>query len=146
MPTNLFNTSGYLIFCSIILWIITSVIKNWKSQKENRDRWKKPWNKKGSLGWQCKPQIPILTLWSFKKHHEVAIQQMKHELLRVRVKMGICGLHYHPNDPFLFHGFFQWSPFSFWNFQFFITLVYFLFCNPFMDYVQSRDGSDLFNC
>jgi len=41
---------------------------------------------------------------------EVAIQQMKYqeaELLRVRVKIGICGLHYYPRNPFLFHGFFQ---------------------------------------
>jgi len=41
---------------------IDSIIENWKFQKENRDRWKKPQNKKGSLGWSCKPQIPIW-LW-----------------------------------------------------------------------------------
>jgi len=27
------------------------------------------------------------------------------------VKIGICGLHYHPSDPFLFIGFFQQSLF-----------------------------------
>jgi len=69
------------------------------------------------------PCVLILTLWSFKKHHEAAIQQLKHhEAVRVRVKIGICGLHYHPSNPFLFHGFFQQSLFFFWNFQFFITL------------------------
>jgi len=61
-----------------------------------------------------------------------------------RVKIGICSLHYHPSDPFLFHGFFQWSLFPFWNFQFFITLVYILLY-PFMDYAQSRDDSHVFN-
>jgi len=30
-----------------------------------------------------------------------------------RVKIGICGLHDHPSDPFLFRGFFQRSLFSF---------------------------------
>ena len=38
------------------------------------------------------------------------------------VKIGICHLHYHPSDPFLFHSFFQRSLFPFLNFQFFITL------------------------
>jgi len=32
------------------------------------------------------------------------------------------------------------------NFQFFVTLVYFLFWNPFVNYVQSRDGSSRFTC
>jgi len=30
--------------------------------------------------------------------------------MRVRVKIGICGLHYHPSNPFLFHGFFSAIP------------------------------------
>jgi len=41
--------------------------------------------------------------------------------MRVGVKVGICGLHYHLSNPFLFHGFFP--IFLFWNFQIFITLV-----------------------
>jgi len=49
------------------------------------------------------------------KHHEA-------ELLRVRVKIGIYGLHYHPSYPFLFHGFFQQSLFSFWNFPQFLIV------------------------
>jgi len=36
------------------------------------------------------------------------------KLVRVGFKIGICGLHYHPSDPFLFHGFFSdpYSPFE----------------------------------
>ena len=49
------------------------------------------------------------------------------------VKIGICHLHYHPNNPFLFCSFLQQSLFSFWIFQFFITLVIFIvyikYCN-----------------
>jgi len=43
--------------------------------------------------------------------------------MRAGVKIGICDFHYYPNDPFLFHGFIQWSLFFFRNFQFFITLT-----------------------
>ena len=39
------------------------------------------------------------------------------------VKIGICGLNYHPSDPFLFLGFFQRSLFLVWKFYFFIILV-----------------------
>jgi len=45
-----------------------------------------------------------------------------------------------PRNPFLFRGFFQRFLFSIQNFQ--ITLVYFLFCNPVMDYVQPEVGMD----
>ena len=41
-----------------------------------------------------------------------------------------CHLHYHPNDPFLFHGCFQRSLFPCWNIKFLFTLVYSLLCNP----------------
>jgi len=66
-------------------------------------------------------------------NHEAAIQQMKHheaELLRVRVKIGIFGLHYHPSNPFLFHDFFSnpYSPFEILNFFYYtsnITYIYF---------------------
>ena len=48
---------------------------------------KKPSNKKGSVGWQCKLQIPILTpIKMFTDHW---------------VKIGICGLHYHPQRSLL---------------------------------------------
>ena len=40
----------------------------------------------------------------------------------MRVKIGICGLHYHPSDPFLFGGFFQRSLFPFIIYNFFIHL------------------------
>jgi len=36
-------------------------------------------------------------------------------------KIGICGLHDHPSNPFLFHGFFQqslYSPFEIFNFYY----------------------------
>jgi len=39
------------------------------------------------------------------------------KMQRVRVKIGIFGLYYHPSNPFLFCGFFQWSLFSFQNFS-----------------------------
>jgi len=48
----------------------------------------------------------------------------------LRVKVEICHLHYHASDLFLFRSFFQPSLFPFLNFQFFITLVYVVFCNP----------------
>ena len=57
--------------------------------------------------------------------------------------IGICGLHYHPSDSFLFHGFFSVipscfmaffsDPYSPLNFQFFIYLVCVLFINPVID-------------
>ena len=103
---------------------ITSVIKNWKFQKGNRDRWKNLQNKKGLLGWQCKPQIPILTdsvCTAFYPDHFACSS------ICIGVKIGICGLHYHPSDPFLFCSFFQRSLFPFWNFQFLITLVHSFF-------------------
>jgi len=45
------------------------------------------------------------------------------KMQRFRVKIGICGLYYHPSNPFLFCGFFSdpYSPFKI--FQFFITLI-----------------------
>ena len=37
------------------------------------------------------------------------------------VKIGICGLHYYPSDPFLFLGFFQQSLFLVENFIFYCS-------------------------
>ena len=43
-------------------------------------------------------------------------------------EIGICGLHYHPSNPFFFHSFFHILPL-----EIFIHLVYVLFINPAMD-------------
>jgi len=66
-----------------------------KSQETRRDCWGGNVNHK-SLFWSIK---------MFKDHW---------------VKIGICGLHYHPSDPFLF---LQRSLFLVWKFYFFIILV-----------------------
>jgi len=96
--------------------LYTSIIKNWKFQKENRDRWK---SYKTRRGGNVNPQIPIFLI------------KQTAEMPRVKTKIGICGLHYHPSDPFLFHGFFSLIPTNPYS-----PSSLFLFCNPLMDYGQ----------
>jgi len=91
-----------LLYSTIVLYDIkTSVNKKLKISKGEIAE-KKPRNKKGSLGWSCKPQIPILTLQPLNKIEQNMIKHYEAEIL-----IGICGLHYHPIDPFLPCGFFQ---------------------------------------
>ena len=53
--------------------------------------------------WGGKPQIPILTL----NLHKIFASWCSS--ICSGVKMGICGLHYHPSNPFLFCEFFPQS-------------------------------------
>jgi len=80
-----------------------------KISKGYSDCWKKPQNKKGLLRWSRKPKIPILTLQKLKRI-EQNMMNLKCQNTRIRVKIGICGLHDHPSDPFLFRGFFAVIP------------------------------------
>jgi len=72
---------------------------------------------KGSLGWWCKPQIPILTL-SLDSLHALLFWD---PCMSKYVKIGICGLHHHPSDPFLFHGFFS-DPYFHFKFSIFLSI------------------------
>jgi len=47
-------------------------------------------------------------------------------------EIGICGLHYHPSNPFFFFVAFFSNPCS--PFEIFNFLLHSFFCNPFMDY------------
>ena len=60
-------------------------------------------------------QIPILTHFKMTEHVTKDLSQ--------RVKIGICGLHYHPSDPFLFCGFFS-DPYSHFKISNFLFMKY----------------------
>ena len=71
----------------------TRMLKNKFSNREQGPLTKAKKQEGIAIGQYCKPQIPILTLLKM--------------FMDCSVKIGICGLHYHPSDPFLFLGFFQ---------------------------------------
>jgi len=91
-----------------------------KSPETRRDCWGGNVNHK-SLFWlyHYEAETQDSTTVQVMKHYEAETLGHKSQ----SQNRDLWCLHYQPSNPFLFRGFFQQSLFSFWKFQFFITLV-----------------------